>query len=104
LVFDLRCTGEGEKRYVVNIENGTLTYSDEIAHETKDIFPYKTPDCTVFARERVIREMIQGKFSVEDLPAMTAKGDVKIEGNPAKLAEFRSYMVTFQLLFPIVEP
>ncbi|KAI9025568.1 hypothetical protein DFJ74DRAFT_631482 [Hyaloraphidium curvatum] len=104
LVFDFQCTGEGEKRFIVNVQNGVLTYTDEIPHGSDNLFPYKRPDFTIAARQRTIRDLLQGGRGPQALAELVARGEAKVSGDPARLAEFASYLDTFEMLFPIVEP
>lgn len=104
VVLDFKCTGPGEKRFVVSVENGVLTYSSEFEMDATDLYPYKQPDCTLEARERVVKELLQGKFTGQDLVALVNKGEAKVAGDLGKLAELKSYFDEFQLMFPIVEP
>lgn len=105
LVFDLQCTGSGEKRYIMNIQNGALTYTSEIPHGQADIYPFKAADFSIYASQRIIKGVLTGRYLPKDLVFMMAKGELRFWGNPMRLGDFKRCIGdAFSQMFPIVEP
>ncbi len=92
MVLNWNFTDTNEK-YVLSLENCALTHT-----------PNKqaaNADCTVTLTRQVLNEIIVGKT---DLPGKLASGEIKVDGDKAKLGELLSLMDKFDLWFNIVTP
>jgi alkyl sulfatase BDS1-like metallo-beta-lactamase superfamily hydrolase len=85
--------GDTGERFVLNLENSALTYSEGVQAASADasfVLVRSTLD-EVIAKQTSFSEAI-------------AAGKVKVAGNPGKLAELMSLMDEFPRMFEIVEP
>jgi alkyl sulfatase BDS1-like metallo-beta-lactamase superfamily hydrolase len=88
--FDL---GGNDGTYLVELENGVLNHTASVKANDAD--------ATVALTRATLNDIILQKTKLEDA---ISSGDVKIEGNQAKLQEVVSYLDPFEFWFNIVTP
>ena len=82
-----------DERYVLTVEHGVLNYvKDQQADHA---------DAALITTRATLDEVAQGQATVAE---KLAAGEARIEGDPAKLAEFLSLLDTFEFWFNIVTP
>lgn len=82
-----------EGKYTVELINGVLNHSKNVQAENAA--------ATITMSRNVLNDMMLGETKLADA---SNAGDVKAEGDPAKLQELISYLDNFELLFNIVTP
>ncbi|MFO1136227.1 MAG: alkyl sulfatase dimerization domain-containing protein [Rhodoblastus sp.] len=92
IVVNWTLTDTGEK-YVLNLENSTLTY---VAGRTAE-----TADAGLTLERATLTKVMQQKTT---FPEAIGAGLIKMSGNPVKLIELFALFDTFDMSFAIVEP
>lgn len=85
--------GSSGGRYLIELENGVLNHT---ANRQSD-----NADATVTLTRETLNRIILHETSVADA---ISSGDVRVNGNQAKLEELISYLDTFEFWFNIVTP
>jgi alkyl sulfatase BDS1-like metallo-beta-lactamase superfamily hydrolase len=85
--------GSSGGRYLIELENGVLNHT---ANRQSD-----NADATVTLTRETLNRIILHETSVADA---VSSGDVRVNGNQAKLDELISYLDTFEFWFNIVTP
>jgi alkyl sulfatase BDS1-like metallo-beta-lactamase superfamily hydrolase len=80
-------------KYLVELENGVLNHSANLSAEDADL--------TVTLSRATLNDIMLQATSLEDA---TRKGNIRINGDQAKLKEVVSYLDTFEFWFDIVTP
>ena len=92
LVLNWNFTDTREK-FVLNLENSALTYSEGRADPKAD--------ASFTLTRATLNEVILGKTT---FPEVIKAGNAKVQGDPRKLGELMGMLDTFPASFPIVEP
>jgi len=82
-----------KEKYVLNLENSALTYSEGRAEPKAD--------ASFVLTRATLNEVILGKTT---FPEVIKAGKAKVQGDPRKLGELMGMLDTFPSSFPIVEP
>lgn len=92
ITLNARFTDIGED-YALRVENGVLNYAR--GRQAADA------DATLITTREALDKVVLGEATAAE---MLATGEARIEGDPAKLAEFLSLLDTFEFRFNIVTP
>ncbi|MFN8472075.1 MAG: alkyl sulfatase dimerization domain-containing protein [Anaerolineae bacterium] len=92
ITLNARFTDIGEE-YMLRVENGVLNYAR--GKQASDA------DATLITTREALDKVVLGEATAAE---MLTASEARIEGDPAKLAEFLSLMDTFEFWFNIVTP
>ena len=87
--FNIALTDTSET-FILGVENGTIYYSKGLKHPN--------PDAAVTMTRTALNDVMLGTATMEK---QIIAGNAKLTGDPQKLAQFVSWLDTFEFWFPI---
>jgi len=90
--FNLELTDVSEV-YTFGVENGAIHYSKDRKHPN--------PDAGIIVTRNALNDVMLGTATMEN---QIIAGKAKLTGDPQKLAQFVSWLDTFDFWFPISTP